>query len=79
MTIYLPPVLFVALAAYFVLGIILYVPLVYWSNRFISPKGSPWRGASIGRVAVRIFISGVFWPVDIYTSIRYEIKYGVFK
>lgn len=63
---------------YFIIGMVLYIPLAMWSQRFIAGKPSVW--AVWDRMQARtvfkgMFASTAFWPIILGASIRTEIRY----
>lgn len=81
MNIYIPIVpIAIGLVIYLVIGLLLFVPLVYWQRRFLSDYRSPYRRPVFEgiRIFKGLIASSLFWPVMIgyyaYTEIRYRKK-----
>lgn len=78
MSIYIPiiPILW-GLLAFAVIGILLFVPLVFWQARFISSYGTPFQrpafeGVKIGK---GLLLSAICWPILLGYTIKTEIEY----
>lgn len=78
MNIYIPIIeILWGLLAYAIIGIVLFVPLVYWQARFLSNYGTEfarpvWEGI---RIFKGLFNSSWAWPVILGYTIKTEIKY----
>lgn len=73
MNIYIPVIgILWFLLAYAIIGLILFVPLVYWQNRFISGNRPVWEGVHILK---GIFFSVIVWPIMLGYTIKTEIRY----
>lgn len=75
MHIYIPTWVFYLPLFYLGIGVLLYVPLVVWGNRFISGKPSLWRAISPKRLFQGIFASAIAWPIILGVSVYTEIDY----
>lgn len=65
------------LLGYALIGLILFVPLVYWQARFISSyrtafQRSAWEGVKVWR---GILMSLIAWPIMLGYTIKTEIEY----
>jgi hypothetical protein len=80
MSIFIPLWVFYGLAVYYGVGLVLYVPLVYWHNKFISGNLGPFHHIRFIRVLTGLFLaSGLCWPYMVYLGLRNEWRYGIFK
>jgi hypothetical protein len=61
-------------AVYAIIGLVLYVPIVFWSNTFISGNRGAFSGATAPRVIRDILISVIAWPVVIGYLTREQWK-----
>lgn len=75
----IPVEVFYALGAYFAAGIVLYVPLMYWMDKFISPSGYLWRDATVFRIIISLIACGVVWTYLVWDCLKNERKYGFLK
>lgn len=77
---FIPLWVFWVLLAYYLLGLILYVPLTHWTAKFISPRRTGravWEGGTPKRLFLTLFIgSGFLWPLVLKECIHLERKYG---
>jgi hypothetical protein len=78
MTIVIPSWVFLILFFYYLIGLVLYIPLVHLSSRYISPRRTGWAvwdNMSFKRLITGSLIaSGVFWPYMIFDISRSEIR-----
>lgn len=77
----IPIWVFVALAVYYSIGLLLWAPLWFYSSRFISPSRrgrEVWHGVTTLQLFGTCFIgSGLFWPLILQECVRNDWKYGV--
>lgn len=76
MNIYIPIVgIQQVLAVYAVIGVLLYLPLVVWQNRFISGNRGTFDGMRKRHVVKGILASAVVWPILLGYNIKTELRY----
>ena len=73
-TINLMLVLWVVLA-YAAVGIILFVPLILWSNRFVSGRSKVWAHLTFKHIIYALIQSAALWPAILFVCIQTEIRY----
>lgn len=75
MNVYIPllPILWV-LVAYVMVGLLLFVPFVYWQHRFVSNRKSfkVWSGVHVFK---GLFFCAVAWPIMLGYNIKTEVHY----
>jgi len=78
MTLYIPivPILW-GMALYALVGMVLFVPMVYWQARFIANYGTQWQAPTWAGVRIwrGLLVSALLWPLVLGHCILTEIRY----
>lgn len=73
MSIFIPLWVFWIPAVYLAMGLIAYVPLVFWAARFIYPRRGAFADSSVKRILLSILGCMVIWPWFLNDLVKSEI------